>query len=78
MNTILGSVGSKKLMTSGAVIAIIIQDGMSRAGGWLWWHGISIAIVTGCYCLAAAYQDKGAADNEAESNLVNGKEPPKP
>ena len=74
-NTIFGAVGSKQLMMAGAVLALILEDGMSR--GMQWWHGISSAIITGCFCLAKAYQDKGLADNEAEKKLVDGHEEPK-
>ena len=78
MNTIMASIGSKQLMVAGVVLALIIRDAESRVTGWQWWHAISVAIITGCFCLAKAYQDKGKADNDAEKRLVDGGEPAKP
>ena len=73
MNTIYSSIGSKKLMLAGAILALIIRDAETR--GWQWFHAISVAIITGCYCIAAAYQDRGKADNDAEAKLVEAPQP---
>lgn len=57
MNTILASVGSKKMMFAGALAALIAQDGWSRVGGPLWFHVIGLSIIGAGYCIGTALQE---------------------
>ena len=57
MQTLMASIGSKKLMFAGAVAGILAQDGISRPGGMLWFHVIGLAILGAGYCIAAAIQE---------------------
>lgn len=55
MKNLLGAFGSKKLMVTGAALAIIAEDAMSR--GMAWWHAISMAIVVGLYTFGQGIVD---------------------
>jgi len=57
MNTLMASIGSKKLLFAGALAGIIAQDGASSAGGMAWFHVIGLAIIGAGYCVAAALQE---------------------
>ena len=62
MKESLAGMASKKLALAGAVIGIIINDGVTRPAGMLWWHAISVAIVAFGYCVAQGLVDSAPED----------------
>lgn len=58
MKTLFSAFGSKKLMVVGSVLALVIQDAVSR--GWTSAHLFSVAIMVGCYCLGQGLVDMGS------------------
>jgi hypothetical protein len=65
MQTILASVGSKKLMLVGVVLGLVVEDAMAKS--WTAAHLFAVAIVTFGYCIGQGLVDALAASKTLDS-----------